>query len=183
MKIAQLFILILAFFMISPAKAALLIEPVVGFNAATKYDFKDGENYSGGMGLGYGGRLGYQNLGFQLGLDFLKSSIDMDDNDFKKNVDTTDWAAFVGFKFPILLKVYAGYIFSSEGESKNAAGKVKFQDGTGVKIGIGTTLLPFLDVNLDYRRGTYDKVKAAGLADSEADFSAYMLSISLPFTL
>lgn len=183
MKIAQLFILILAFLIISPAKAGILIEPVVGFNAASKIDIKDGESYSGGLGLGYGGRVGYQNLGFQLGLDFLKSSIDMDDKDFKKNVDATEWAAFVGFEFPILVKVYAAYIFSAEGDSKNALGKIKLEDGTGVKLGVGFTLLPFLDINLDYRRGTYDKTKVGGLNLGESDFSAYMLSLSLPINL
>lgn len=183
MKIAQLFILILAFLIISPAKASLLIEPVVGFNAASKLDIKDGSSYSGGLGLGYGGRIGYQNLGFQLGLDYLKSSIDMDDRDFKKNVDATEWAAFVGFEFPILVKVYAAYIFSAEGDSKGENGKIKFQDGTGVKLGVGFTLLPFLDINLDYRRGTFDKTKYDGGNLGETDFSAYMLSLSLPFTL
>lgn len=185
MKFAQLFILVLAFLMITPAKAGILIEPLVGFNANSKIDIEDGADASGGMGLGYGGRLGYQNYGFQLGVDYLKSSIDMDDKNFDKNVDMSEWAGFVGFKFPILVKVYAGYIFSATGETKNGVGaKQEFNDGTGMKLGVGTTLLPFLDLNFEYRSGTFSELKTAGVkADKDTDYSAYMLSVSLPFNL
>ena len=184
MKIAQLFILILAFLILSPAKAALLIEPVVGFNASTKAEIEDGDSYSGGVGLGYGGRLGYQNFGFQLGVDYLKSSIDMDEKELKKNVDTTEWAAFVGFEFPVLFRVYAGYIFSAMGESKTDAGKLEFDDGTGAKLGVGTTFLPFIDINFEYRRGTFGKTEIGGTdQDAETDYSAYLISVSLPFTI
>ena len=187
MKFAQLFLLILAFLMIKPASAGLLIEPLVGFNANSKIevDKTSGSKASGGMGVGYGGRLGYQNYGFQLGIDYLKSSIDMDDKDFDKNIDMSEWAGFVGFKFPILVKVYAGYIFSATGETKNGVGaKQEFNDGTGMKLGVGTTLLPFLDVNFEYRAGTFSELKTAGVKeDVDTDYSAYMLSISLPFNL
>lgn len=187
MKFAQLILLVLAFLMIRPTEAGVLIEPLVGFNANSKIevDTAGGEKASGGMGLGYGGRLGYQNYGFQLGVDYLNSSIDMDDSEFKKNVDTSEWAAFVGFKFPILVKVYAGYIFSATGETKDQnGGKMDFNDGTGVKVGVGTTLLPFLDINLDFRRGTFSEKKVGGVkTDVDTDYSAYMLSVSLPFNL
>lgn len=187
MKFAQLFLLILAFLMIKPASAGLLIEPVVGFNANSKIETDTAPKLkaSGGMGVGYGGRLGYQNYGFQLGLDYLKSSIDMDDKDFDKNIDMSEWAGFVGFKFPILVKVYAGYIFSATGETKGQTGsKIEFNDGSGMKLGVGTTLLPFLDINFEYRQGTFSEIKTAGIKqDKDTDYSAYMLSVSLPFNL
>jgi len=78
----------------SHLQAALLIEPVVGFNLGTKYDLKYdafpvfNDSYSGGSGVSYGGRLGYQQLGLQLGLDYLKSSIDMNTSDLKENIST-----------------------------------------------------------------------------------------------
>lgn len=187
MKIAQLFILILAFLMISPAKAGLLIEPVVGYNASGKVKIESRPE-SKAHGIGYGGRLGYQNLGFQLGLDYLKSTLNMSSSKFTKDVDTSEFGAFIGFEFPILLRIYAGYIFSATGTSSyNDAAvtkKLEFMDGTGQKIGLGITTLPFLDINFEYRRGTFGDYKLDGVKQSkEADFNSFMVGISLPFVL
>ncbi len=188
-KIAQLALLIaLVLGAFQTAQAALLLEPLVGFSASSKLDFKTGSDYSGGMGLSYGGRVGYQNLGFQLGLDYLNSSIDMDDSDFKSNLKTTEWAGFVGFRFPILVKVYAGYIFSANGDSKKkvlgVTQNLDLSNGTGYKLGIGYTLFPFVDINLEYRKGAYGEYKLGGVKTKEdTDFSSYLLSVSLPFTI
>jgi Outer membrane protein beta-barrel domain len=183
-KLTQLSLLLAVFFLISiPAKAGLLIEPVLGFNMGTKLDFPT-KNYSGGKGMGYGGRLGFQKLGFQLGADYLHSSIDMNETDIKRNVALTEWAGFIGYEFPVLLRVYAGYIFSAKGETKLATGTAKVEDGTGTKVGIGFTGIPFLDINLEYRAGTFDTYRLAGVKQSgNIDYSTYMLSLSLPFNL
>lgn len=163
-------------------QAGLLVEPILGLNVNHKIETK-GKDFSG-LGGAYGGRLGYQNYGFQLGLDYLSSSTDMDNKNLKNNFTSQDWAAFVGFEFPILVRVYAGYIFSSTGEVKlKTGGKGKLDGGTGTKIGIGFTGLPFVDINVEYRRGTYDDTKFAGVKGGDVDFSSTMLSISLPLNL
>lgn len=188
-KIAQLALLLaLVLGAFQSANAALLLEPQVGFSLGSKLDFKDGEKYSGGMGLSYGGRVGYQNMGLQLGLDYLASSVDMDDKDFKSNVKTSEWAAFAGFRFPILVKVYAGYIFSATGDSKvdvlGSSQNLDLSNGSGYKLGVGYTLLPFVDLNLEYRQGTYGEYKVGGTKIKEdVNFSSYLLSVSLPFTI
>lgn len=187
-------LLFVSLFFLPTAKASLLIEPLVGYSLSTKVDIKKnnslgltGEEYSGGMGPSFGGRLGYQKLGFQVGLDYLHSTIDMDDKDFADDVTMNEWAAFVGFEFPILVRVYAGYIFSADAESKSDGTpdeKMTFKDGTGAKVGVGFTLLPFLDINLEYRRGTFSEWKVGPTkVDSEVDYSSYMIALSLPFTL
>lgn len=164
------------------AQAGLLVEPILGLNVNHKLE-GGGDDLSG-LGGAYGARLGYQNYGFQLGLDYLASSTDMDDDAFKNNFKSQDWGAFVGFEFPILVRVYAGYIFSSTGEAKlKTGGSAKLEGGSGTKIGIGFTGLPFVDINVEYRRGTYDDVKFAGVKGSDVDFSSTMLSISLPLNL
>ncbi len=172
-------------FFANTARADILIEPVVGYNFNAVADFEDGERYSGGTGPSFGGRLGYQNLGLQLGVDYLNSSLDMDDEDFDKNIDTSEWAAFVGFKFPILLRVYAGYIFSATGETEDAANnEYEFSKGSGYKAGIGFTGLPFININLEYRTGTFDEIKIDGdESDSTADYQSIMLGLSLPFAI
>lgn len=164
--------------------AGILIEPVLGYTMGQQLDFSGGKDYDGGHGLSYGGRLGYQTGPFQIGADFLQSSIDMDSGDFDENADITEWAAFVGMEFPILLRAYAGYIFSAEGETEVNNVDVDLEDGSGFKLGLGLTPLPFLDVNLEYRNGTFDEFKAGGVkVNKEVDYQAYMLSISLPLDL
>jgi hypothetical protein len=179
---------ILSLFVLHLAHAALLVEPVVGYNFAVKSKINSTSNpdSSGGSGVGYGGRLGYQNFGFQLGLDYLASSTDMDEKDlYDDNFDSSEWGAFVGFEFPAFLRVYAGYIFSATAESKTSSGdKWEFSKGSGYKVGIGFTTIPFIDVNLEYRAISYDENEALGATSKDAlDFSAVMLSLSVPLAL
>lgn len=183
MKFAQLFILILAFLVINPARAGVLIEPVLGYSVST-VDSGDSDRATGAS---YGGRVGYQNLGFQLGLDYLKSGFDVDNNAYKSDFKTSEFAGFVGFEFPILLRVYAGYIFQATGETDLAVGgvknKVEFDKGTGTKFGVGFTGLPFVDINFEYRKGKLTDGKWGSQDIDDADYSAYMIGISLPFVL
>lgn len=185
MKIAQLFILILAFLVIKPASAGLLVEPVLGYNFGKVEgdDLDDSAN-----GPAFGGRIGYQNLGFQLGLDYLRSSLDIDNKIFKENASISEFAGFVGFEFPILLRVYAGYIFSATGEVEADLGMGKkdleFKDGSGTKFGVGFTGLPFVDINFEYRKGTFGEWKYGSTkGDGDVDYSSFMVGVSLPFVL
>lgn len=187
MKIAQLFILILAFLIIKPASAGLLIEPVVGYNLGNFEVDSPGVDKEKFAGPSIGGRLGYQNYGFQLGLDYLGTSLSVDDNDYS-DFKSNEFAGFVGFEFPILLRVYAGYIFSSntEGKFDNGTSKetLELEGGTGTKLGVGFTLLPFLDINVEYRKVTYDEYKYGGTKfNDKTSYDAIMLGLSLPFVL
>jgi hypothetical protein len=181
MKIAQLFILILAFFVMAPAKAGLLIEPVLGY---TFLKSEGGSDEDKSKGPSIGGRLGYQNLGFQLGLDYLRSNLDVDDKGFDQDMVMSEFAGFVGFEFPIFLRVYAGYIFSANADSKYQGQKLSLTEGTGTKFGVGFTGLPFVDINFEYRKGTFTETKMGGTKfDLDTDYSAFMVGISLPFVL
>lgn len=163
------------------AMAELLVEPVVGWSGNQKIDTSP-KNYSGGNGLSYGGRLGFQKLGAQVGLDYLQSDISMSSSDFDKNLTTKEWAAFIGYKFPAFFRLYGGYIFSAEGDSKINNADLKLTGGTGFKAGLGFTILPFIDINLEYRKGTYDETKIGGATFDGKGFEATMLSLSLPLT-
>lgn len=186
-KIIQLSFLLALFGYISNARSAVLIEPVGGYNIGTKLDFEGtgGESYSGGNGWAAGGRLGFQQLGFQVGMDYLHSYVDMDDNDFNKKVNMDEFGAFVGFEFPILLRVYAGYIFAASGKTENAADeKIELSSGSGQKFGVGFTGLPFLDINLEYRRGTFGEKEVAGVeSKDDTNYQSIMIGVSLPFTI
>lgn len=185
MKFTQLIILILAFLIVKPVQAGLLIEPLVGYSFGSfEGEDLDQEDISGAS---YGGRLGYQKLGFQLGLDYLKSSFNVDNKDYS-SFDTSEIGGFIGFEFPVFLRVYAGYIFSATGETTfdngSSKNKIEFQSGSGSKFGLGFTGLPFIDINLEYRKGTFDEYKTQGIKVKDAtDYSVYMLSLSFPFVL
>lgn len=153
--------------------AGLLVEPVVGYNFINKVDVDGADDYKTGAGLGYGGRLGWQKSAFQFGLDYLHSDIDMGSGDFDANVSTDEYGAFVGFEFPILFRVYGTYIFSADGETEILNQDVTLNSGTGWKLGVGFTLIPFIDINADYRQIKFD----------DEDIDAYMLSLSLPLDL
>lgn len=174
-KISQLALLLALFFAVtSNVQASLLVEPLIGYNFNGKLG-----SASQGTGASFGGRLGYQNLGLQLGLDYLRSTLEYDRN-WTNNAEfeTNEYAAFIGYKFPILFRVYAAYIFSATGE----VGSTKATDGTGTKLGASFSGLPFVNLNLEYRTGTFDKVTTLGINTGKADFSALLLSVSLPLT-
>ena len=184
-QIIQLSLLItLAFIFTNESKAALLLEPVVGYNIGTKVDFESGENYTGGSGTAFGGRVGYQNFGLQLGLDYLNSSIDMDDADIDDNISLTEWAGFIGYEFPVLLRVYAGYIFSAAGSTESNGNDWDLIEGSGTKLGVGFTGLPFIDINVEYRAGSFDNYEINGTKQNkEVNYQSIMLGLSLPFTI
>jgi hypothetical protein len=185
MKFTQLFILILAFLIINPAQAGLLVEPVLGYSMSKLQVDTAGSEEEEGSGVSIGGRLGYQNLGFQLGIDYLKSTISIDDTSFKSDLDSNEISGFVGFEFPILFRVYAGYILSASAEADYGSPKntLSLTDGSGMKLGVGFTGLPFVDINFEYRKGTYATYKYVTEQEIDTDFSAYMISLSLPFVL
>jgi hypothetical protein len=165
MKKFILFISLLGIFILPSAQAGLLVEPLIGYNFNYKIDDDKGH------GRAFGGRLGYQNLGLQLGIDYLNSTIEIKDSseDFKSN----EWAAFVGYQFPLFFRVYAGYIFSADGE----LGSLEAKEGSGTKLGVGFTGLPFVAINFEYRSGKFEKINSTSI---DTDFSSFLISLSVP---
>jgi hypothetical protein len=169
-KIIYLSLLMFPFLMSTNSFAGLLVEPLIGFNLVDTLSVDGGKNYKSGGGMAYGGRLGYQKGPFQIGGDYLKNSINMTDNDFDRNLETQEYGAFVGFEFPILFRAYAEYIFAVDGGTKINGEKRALNDATGGKIGLGFTLLPFIDINLDYRKLKFE----------DEDIDIFMIGLSLP---
>lgn len=188
-KLSQLtLILALVLGYSSQSHAGLLIEPLIGYSVGTANTelvvptdtTQNDSSEESVRGTSYGGRLGYQNFGFQLGLDYLASSMELDGDKFA----TSEFGGFVGFEFPILIRVYAGYVFSGNGTLEQDDEDLDFEKGSGPKIGVGFTLLPFLDINLEYRSIKYEELEVSnGLGKVDADYNAIMLGFSLPFVL
>lgn len=168
-----LIVIILGLLISLQTLAGISIEPFVGYNLGSQIDVTPGKDYNGGTGLGYGGKFAFENdksHGLSFGLDYLKSDIDISGLD--KNAKTDDFGVYLGYKLPAFLKFYGEYIFSSSGDTE-VEGRNRNLSGTGWKLGMGTTIIPFIDLNLDYRQISYDNV----------DLSAVMFSASWPIHL
>lgn len=186
----KLIVAFLALFSITfTAQAGLLIEPVVGYNVISKFD-----DDSGGSGSAFGGRLGYQYLGLQLGIDYLNSTMDSKIDNAKSDFKTNEFGAFVGFEFPIFLRVYAGYVFAASSDKMKILDtdddindEYEYSKGTGPKFGIGFTGLPFIDINFEMRSIKYANIDITDGAtgtktedDEGLKTVAYLVSLSVP---
>jgi hypothetical protein len=160
-------------------QAAILVEPLIGQSFSSRIGDE------GGSGLSYGAHLGYQSDGgFQVGLDYLKSSIQLKDETVWNNkIDMTETGAFIGYKTDIF-KLYLGYIFSASADTKVIDGqKVAFEKGSGRKIGVGFTGFKYVHINLEYRYGKFDDIKLSGVSYGDDKYSSMLLSLSIPITL
>ncbi len=188
------------------AFAGVLIEPYVGYSLAGKM-----EDTSGGItqkwdysGLNLGGRLGAQYLGLMGGLAYDHGSytttykapssvIDLL-NSFDAGLDTkwsvNSYGAFVGYNFPILLRVWGTYFINSDWkatESKGGRLKDDKMKASAYELGLGYTALPFLSLNVQYRVTNFDKIEYSNgdSTDKYKDKSAksFILGVSLPINL
>lgn len=181
--------------------AGIMLEPYIGYESGTQ-SAKYKSTYSpspstdlGGVisGVNLGARLGYDFLGFWAALDYQTGSgqIKFDNSSIKSsdmNRSTTGLTA--GFNFPILLRVWAGYILKEETKFKGT-GTEDTLNGNGYKLGVGYQGLPFFSLNLEYYNRNYTdnagSLKNAGFnfGDAYADYKhgTYMISLSLPLDL
>ncbi|MFG1500362.1 outer membrane beta-barrel protein [Halobacteriovorax sp. XZX-3] len=151
------------------AQAGIYVEPYLAYNILGDTDGDDT------TGTNIGGRLGYSlPMLVSFGLDYNMGSYTSEDNTGDTDFDTTNFGLFVAVDLPILLRGYASYYLSSEID----AGAVTF-DGSGVAVGVGFTMLPFVSLNLEYRALSYDG--AGGFADF--DTKEILVGVSLPLDL
>lgn len=156
----------------SVSQADILIEPYLGYEFGKATD-PDGKT----DGTLLGARLAYVTpvmlwvgVDATLGMSGKFKPDTGSDDDFKR----TTLAGVVGIDFPILLRAWLAYGFTNEIDLDTAGDKLK---GTSTKLGVGFTGLPFVSLNLEYMKETFDKF---GDADSDAQTETYILSVSLP---
>ena len=182
-------ILILVFSIISMliytknSKAGTLLEPYAGMALSSTYTI-DGGGSGEISGTVVGGRLGFQQLGFMAGLDGRRQSYEFKPNSGSDSeVTFTQLGFFVGYDFPILLRVWGQYVFSYNGEDNDDA-DIKYTGGSGTVLGVGYKIFPFISVNLEYSNtstSTYES--SAGEVDRDINYQSYLLSVSLPLSL
>lgn len=156
------------------AHASFLVEPILGYNLGS-FENGLGEDKSF-TGVGIGGRLGVEFLGVQAALDGNFSTIDIDDMD---EADLREFGFFAGYDFPILLRAWMGFIFSSSLE----LGTADFS-GSGTKFGLGISPLPLLSLNLEYKMMNFDEFEINGVtSEVDRDMDVIFLSVSVPLNL
>ena len=96
---------------------------------------------------------------------------------------------FIGFGFP-LFHVDLHYFLSSEWTGSNWAtgatnrGELEFEDGSGFGVDLGFTALPFVNINLSFRRFSFDEATNNGNQQSwEYVNTHFLLGASFPIEL
>lgn len=153
----------------SYAHAAFMVEPYLGYEMGEDPDTANSDVKATHIGI----RLGGSTLGFMYGFEYDTYSGDYEVGSAKVDLDGSDLGGYVGYNFPVLFNVRLSYFLVSKAD----VGSSEFE-GNGMKIGIGFTGLPFVNINLDRITRTYDEQDGASISDS--DIESYMLSVSLP---
>src|SRR5665213_583818 len=156
MKISKISLGFVALLFAASAHADLLIEPYIGYSTG---HWTQGNTTQSQSGVDYGARLGYQSLGFMVGLDYMTGN-QTDNSTNAYTITPNDLGVFVGYKFPVLLRVYGVYNFMSDPKYVNGSSSVK-PDGSSYKLGLRFTGLPFVVSGLEYYGGTYTKDKVS----------------------
>lgn len=185
------------------ANSAFLLEPFVGYSLMDADQATAVPRAGEASGLGYGARIGMQFMGLMGGFQYDSAmGTDLETvqgaTTFKDEISRTHMGVFVGYNLPVMLRVWGTYFFSSKVEGEEATSVDAGSDfidatetlnGSGYGLGVGFTGLPFLSLNLEYRKFEYDEKD-----DSDAtpvtsaitpviETSEIMFSVSFPLTI
>ncbi|MES2857126.1 MAG: hypothetical protein V4692_14755 [Bdellovibrionota bacterium] len=160
------------------AKAALLIEPYVGYGMGKAEgilmtnisSYNDSYVTTATM---FGGRVGIAIPLLFVAADYSMMTGTAKNGVLSYNISGTTIGAIAGVSIPFL-RVWAGYNFSKTFKEITEA------KGKGLRAGIGFTGLPFISINLEYMTTTYEKSSLQTAATGDANDSFALLSISLP---
>ncbi len=157
------------------AKADLLLEPFVGYmpSGTIKVGASE-ENLSGAV---FGARVGWSSaLGLMLGVDYTTGML-KDADAPKSDLTPKNLGAFVGWDFPLLLRVWGVLGIKDSVDAESTSSKVSYDGTTSLKLGVGLTTLPFISLNAEYLVAEYEsgavKTKTSGI----------IVGASLPFEL
>lgn len=163
---------------VSSAHADLLIEPYLGYHLGS---YKSGSTTTDQSGVSFGARLGYQQLGFMAGLDYMTGK--WTDKDTPKNdVTPSNLGLFVGYNFPVMLRAYGVYGIANSTKVESSGSSTKLEGSPQIKIGVGFTALPIVSINLEYMSATFDKANGNTFTPNITS-SMYGVTVSAPFDL
>lgn len=174
--------------MSAPAYALIHVEPFVGY--AKGEEDSNATNPDDYSGLGYGARVGMDITGFIFGATYEAIGITAEQSGGSEfDFDMTHIGGFLGYEFPLGLRVFGTYYVSAAAEYGGLSGaagtllngaKVK---GSGVALGVGFKIIPMVAFNLEYKSLSYDELEAPNGNTtnlSDAGTQIFMASISVP---
>ena len=159
------------------ANAGLLLEPYFSYKMSGSASFSSGSSMTGNE---LGARVGYGMLGFAVGVDttlngkytYSNSGVTVDST--PKNI-----GVFASYTFPILVRGYFTYIASAKETLPTAD-----HSGTGTKIGVQFTGLPFVAIGIETVSLSYKELSAAGVTTTVSETANHTnLALSMPFDL
>lgn len=190
--------LLFIFLIIFKVQAGVLLEPHLGYIISGKSDYvMASKNLTDSYGgLQFGGRVGYQLMGFMGGLSFAHAnySIDTACSNCSPNSDKTSFTQnafgfFIGYNAPVLMRAWFAYHFSLKetvDKSANYFSEGQCRKGSSTEFGVGYSGLPVLSLNfvyrmLSYNTATTNNLGAITLFDSSP--KEVVLQVSAPFDL
>lgn len=178
----RILILVVSFLTLLPfsrsAQAGFLVEPFFQFGLSG--DSEQGSTSNDLSSTIMGARLGFTTLGLMYGIEYATGTFSIDTSGGDSDGDSTDMGLFVGYEFPILVRVWLSYYLQSAAEIDGSNLKYK---GSGTQIGVGYTGLPFISFNLTMLTRSYDEVESGETTlnvNPEWEHNTYLLGISLP---
>ena len=165
------------------ADAGLLLEPFAGMSFNSSGELDGGEVKITGTTVG--ARLGFQKMGFSLGMDGRRNSWNLDPDSGAADSDYafTQLGFFLGYELPMKVRFWGNYVFNVEGVDVDDSSS-KLTEGSGMVFGFGLKLLGWLSFNVEISNlSTTRRKTSSGASDYAADYSGYTISLSIPLDL
>ena len=164
----------------STAHAGLLLDPYFNYITSGKYDTST--TSSSVTGNEIGARVGWNVfMGLGFGVDALLSGKwTYSNNGTSSDITPSYYGVFASYQFPILFRGYLSYLLSVK--AKDSSGD--YSTGTGTKIGVQYTGLPFVALGVEMYNVNHDKANIGGTEFSVSNKETHTnITLSVPFNL
>jgi len=159
------------------AQAGILLEPYFSYILSGKSSADSSAKTTGSV---MGARVGWSMLGFSVGLDaLLTGTLTTKSDTSSDEIKPSGYGLFVAYAFPIMVRGYLSYFPSYVGKLDSTE-----LTGSGNKLGVQFTGLPFIAIGLEAETVKITKAKTGGTTtDFDNTITFTNLVISAPFNL
>lgn len=161
------------------AQAGLHLEPYLGYNVGALQVKVAGQDIGDAMsGVLLGARVGYSLPLFYVAADYsLGSGLKSEVSASSVDIDVSRLGVVAGFTGLPMFDFYGGYLLNTT-VKVDQTGVPDFK-GSGLKVGVGFTMLPLISINAEYIMNNYDDDGAM----KDIKETAAVVSVSLPLDL